>query len=76
MAAVRSLFDGALSRGRKTLTEVEGYDVFSLCGLRTPAYRLFTTGREAGEFVEQQLRAGKRRFVAKVVSPDVGKKEA
>lgn len=60
-----------MNKGRTTLTEVEGYDVFNLCGIKTPAYKLFTSGKEAGDFVEAQLKAGKGRFVAKVVSPDV-----
>ena len=69
---VNALFDKVLQKGRTTLTEIEGYDVFSLCGIKTPAYKLFTSGKEAGDFVEQQLRAKPGKFVAKVVSPDVG----
>ena len=69
---VNALFDPVLQKGRTTLTEIEGYDVFSLCGIKTPAYKLFTSGKEAGDFVEQQLRAKPGKFVAKVVSPDVG----
>ena len=73
MAAVRALFDKVAAKGRSTLTEVEGYDVFSLCGIRTPAYKLCTSGDAAGDFVAKALASDpKRRFVAKVVSPDVG----
>ena len=68
---VNALFDKVLQKGRTTLTEIEGYDVFSLCGIKTPAYKLFTSGKEAGDFVEQQLRAKPGKFVAKVVSPDI-----
>ena len=73
---VNALFDKVLQKGRTTLTEIEGYDVFSLCGIKTPAYKLFTSGKEAGDFVEQQLRAKPGKFVAKVVSPDVGAEAA
>ena len=73
---VNALFDKVLKKGRTTLTEIEGYDVFSLCGIKTPAYKLFTSGKEAGDFVEQQLRAKPGKFVAKVVSPDVGAEAA
>ena len=77
MAAVRSLFNKVAAKGRSTLTEVEGYDVFSLCGIRTPAYKLCTRGNDAGDFVAKALASDpKRRFVAKVVSPDVGSGEA
>ena len=69
---VNALFDKVLQKGRTTLTEIEGYDVFSLCGIKTPAYKLFTSGKEAGDFVEQQLRAKPGKFVAKVGSPEVG----
>ena len=71
ISAINGIFNGILNKGRTTLTEVEGYDVFNLCGIKTPAYKLFTNGKEAGDFVEAQLKAGKGRFVAKVVSPDV-----
>ena len=73
---VNALFDKVLQKGRTTLTEIEGYDVLSLCGIKTPAYKLFTSGKEAGDFVEQQLRAKPGKFVAKVVSPDVGAEAA
>ena len=73
---VNALFDKVLQKGRTTLTEIEGYDVFSLCGIKTPAYKLFTSGKEAGDFVEQQLRAKPGKFMAKVVSPDVGAEAA
>ena len=72
MAQVKALFDKVLQKGRTTLTEIEGYDVFGLCGIKTPAYKLFTSGKEAGDFVEKQLQSKLGKFVAKVVSPDVG----
>ena len=68
---IRSIAQKVADKGRYTLTEIEGYDVFSLCGIKTPAYKLFTSGKEAGDFVEQQLRAKPGKFVAKVVSPDI-----
>ena len=72
MSQIRALFDRVAAKGRHTLTEVEGYDVFTLCGIRTPAYKLFTNGQQAGDFVAKHLAANpKGRFVAKVVSPDV-----
>lgn len=71
ISAINTIFNNTLNKGRTTLTEVEGYDVFNLCGIKTPAYKLFTSGQEAGSFVESQLKKGKGRFVAKVVSPDV-----
>ena len=69
--AINSIFNTVLNKGRTTLTEIEGYDVFNLCGIQTPSYKLFTNGQEAGSFVEDQIKKGKSRFVAKVVSPDV-----
>lgn len=69
--AINGLFDKVLAKGRRTLTEVEGYDVFTLCGIRTPAYRVFTRGNDAADFVAKQLERGAKKFVAKVVSPDV-----
>lgn len=71
ISAINGIFNKILNKGRTTLTEVEGYDVFNLCGIKTPAYKLFTSGKEAADFVDSQLKAGKGRFVAKVVSPDV-----
>ena len=73
---IRGIAQKVADKGRYTLTEIEGYDVFSLCGIKTPAYKLFTSGKEAGDFVEQQLRAKPGKFVAKVVSPDVGAEAA
>ena len=70
--SINGLFDKVLNKGRKTLTEVEGYDVFTLCGIKTPAYKLFTKGSDAADFVAKQLQQGDKKFVAKVVSPDVG----
>lgn len=69
--AINTIFNTVLNKGRTTLTEIEGYDVFNLCGIQTPSYKLFTNGQEAGSFVEDQIKKGKGRFVAKVVSPDV-----
>lgn len=77
MAQVRSLFDKVANKGRFTLTEVEGYDVFTLCGIKTPAYSLFTKGNDAADFVSRTLASNPAgRFVAKVVSPDVGVKRS
>ena len=39
---------------------------------KTPAYKLFTKGSDAADFVAKQLQQGDKKFVAKVVSPDVG----
>ena len=73
MAQINALFNQVANKGRSTLTEVEGYDVFSLCGIKTPAYKLCTKGAEAADFVEKILASNpKGKFVAKVVSPDVG----
>ena len=72
MSAINALFNKVTAKGRSTLTEVEGYDVFNLCGIRTPAYKLCTQGKDAGDFVQKMLAANpKGKFVAKVVSPDV-----
>lgn len=72
MAQVNALFNKVANKGRSTLTEVEGYDVFTLCGIKTPAYSLFTNGNDAADFVSRNLASNpSRRFVAKVVSPDV-----
>ena len=49
---INSLVNKVASKGRYTLTEIEGYDVFNLCGIQTPSYKLFTNGQEAGSFVE------------------------
>ena len=46
--------------------------MFSLCGIQTPAYRVVTRGVDAADFVATRLQSGSTRFVAKVVSPDVG----
>ncbi|KNB44765.1 acyl-synthetase [Blastocystis sp. subtype 4] len=73
MTQVNALFNKVANKGRFTLTEVEGYDVFTLCGIKTPAYSLFTNGNEAADFVSRNLASNPSgRFVAKVVSPDVG----
>ena len=68
---INSIFNKVMAKGRSTLTEIEGYDVFTLCGIKTPAYKLFTSGKEAGDFVESQRQSKDCKFVAKVVSPDV-----
>lgn len=54
MTQVNALFNKVANKGRFTLTEVEGYDVFTLCGIKTPAYSLFTNGNEAADFVSQE----------------------
>ena len=73
MTQVNALFNKVANKGRFTLTEVEGYDVFTLCGIKTPAYSLFTNGNESADFVSRNLASNPSgRFVAKVVSPDVG----
>ena len=69
--AITGLFDKVLAKGRKTLTEVEGYEVLCHCGIQTPAHTVVTSGTPAGDFAAKLFSRGVRSVVAKVVSPDV-----
>lgn len=60
-----------MRENRYVLTETEGYKVFEQAGIPTPKYDVFSRGADAGSFVEKINKAGDKKFVVKVVSPDV-----
>lgn len=78
---INSLVNKVASKGRYTLTEIEGYDVrmndtdqeqiLSACSIRTPDYKLVQSGKEAADFLEKSMKDPSDKFVAKIVSPDV-----
>ena len=78
---INGIVNKVLNKGRYTLTEIEGYDVFirtcfekqilTACGIRTPDYKLVSKGNEAADFLTESMTNPGDKFVAKIVSPDV-----
>lgn len=43
----------------------------SLCGIKTPDYKLVQNANEAADFIAKASKDPSEKFVAKIVSPDV-----
>ncbi|KAK8811250.1 hypothetical protein WA538_005409 [Blastocystis sp. DL] len=68
---INGLVEKVRGKGRYTLTEIEGYDILSACGIRTPDYKLVSKGTEAADFLSKAMTQPGDKFVAKIVSPDI-----
>ncbi|KAK8815390.1 hypothetical protein WA158_003602 [Blastocystis sp. Blastoise] len=68
---INYILDNTMKEGRYVLTETEGYSIFQKAGIPVPNYSVFTKGSDAGSFVENNNKNGNKKYVVKVVSPDI-----